>query len=125
MGRRIEDLDVRILFEVGSRDDARPLLLEVQSLRAAAVQLEGDLFEVENDIRHVFDDALERRELMKNAFDANRSDRRTLDGGEQDPPQRVPDGGSESTLERLGDETPVIRGKGLGIVIELLGFLEI
>ena len=44
---------------------------------------------------------------------------------EQDAPQRVADRGPESALKRLRDETAVIRGKGFGIVIELLGFLEI
>ena len=39
--RRIEDLDVGVLLEVGGGDDARPLLLEVQRLRTFAVQLKG------------------------------------------------------------------------------------
>ncbi len=125
MRRRVEDLDVRIFFEIGGSDDARALLLEIESLRTAAVQLEGDLFEVENDVGHVLDHALQRGKLVQHAFDAHGRDGRALDGGEQDAPQRITDRGPEATLERLGDETPVVRSEGFGVVIELLGFLEI
>ena len=121
----VEDLDVRILFEVGGRDDARPLLLEVEGLGTGAVELERDLLEVEDDVGHVLDHALERRELVEHALDADGGDGRSLDRGEQDAPQRVTDRRAEAALERLSGEPPVVRGESLGIVIELLGFLEI
>ena len=121
----VEDLDVRILLEVGGGDDTGALLLEVEGLRPAAVQLERDLLEVEDDVRHVLDDALEGRELVENAFDADGGDGRSLDRGEQDAAERVTDRRTEATLERLSGEPPVVRGESLGIVIELFGFLEI
>ncbi len=55
----VEDLDVRVLFEIGGGDDARSLLFEVERLRAFAVELEGNLLEVEDDVGHVLDHALE------------------------------------------------------------------
>jgi hypothetical protein len=123
--RRVEDLDVGVLLEIGGGDDARAALFEVEGLGTAAVKLERDLFEVEDDVRHVLDDALERRELMENAFDADGGDGRPFNGREQDAAKRVADRRTEATLERLGGETPVVRGESLGIVIEFFGFLEI
>src|SRR4029077_3582561 len=101
------------------------LLLEVQRLRSLAVKLEGNLFEVEDDVGHILDDARERREFVEHSFDANGGDGRPFDRREQDAPERVADRGPESTLKRLRDKATVIRGEGFGIVIELLGFLEI
>jgi hypothetical protein len=123
--RRIEDLDVGILLEVGGGDDARAALLEIEGLRALAVKLEGDLFDVEDDVGHVLDDAGEGRELVEHALHPHRADGCTLDGGEQDAAERVTDRRAEAALERLGDETPVVRRESLGIVIELFGFLKI
>ena len=123
--RRVEDLDVRVLFEVGGGDDAGALLLEVEGLGTAAVQLEGDLLEVEDDVGHVLDHALQGRELVEHAFDADGGDGRPFDRREQHAAERVTDGRAEAALERLGGEPPVVRGEGLGIVIELLGFLKI
>ena len=125
MRRRVEDLDVGVLFEVGGGDDAGPLLLEVEGLGALAVQLERDLLEVEDDVRHVLDHALEGREFMEDAFDADGGDGRPFDRREKHAPERVTDRRTEAALERLGNETPVVRRQGFGIVIELLGFLEI
>ena len=123
--RRVEDLDVRVLLEVGRGDDARSLLLEVERLGPFTVQLEGDLFEVEDDVGHILDDAGERRELVQHALDADSRDRGALDGGEEHASQRIADRGAEAALEGLGGEAPVVRREGLGIVFELLGFLKI
>jgi hypothetical protein len=125
VGGGVEDLDVRVFFEVGGGDDARSLLLEIEGLGAGAVELEGDLLEVEHDVRHVFDDALQRGELVQDTFHADGRDRGALDGGEQDAAQRVTDRGAEAALEGLGREAAVVRREGFGIVIELLGFLKI
>src|SRR5438270_115687 len=57
--RRVEDLDVGVLFEVGGGDDTGALLLEVERLRTFAVELERNLFEVEDDVGHVLDHTLE------------------------------------------------------------------
>ena len=123
--RRIEDLDVRIGFEIGGRDDTRATLFEIESLRSFAVHLERDLLEVEDDISHVFNHALQRRELVQNALDTHRGDRGSFNRGEENAPKRVADRGAESAFERLGNETPVVRSESLGIVIELVRFLEI
>ena len=66
-----------------------------------------------------------QRELVKNAFHANRRDGCTLDRGEQHAAKRVTDRGTKTTLERLSDETPVVRGKSLRIVVQLLRLLKI
>ena len=76
-------------------------------------------------LRHVFDDAGEGRELVKNAFHTNRRDGCTLDRGEQYAAKRVTDRGTKTTLERLGDETPVVRSESLRIVVQLLRLLKI
>jgi hypothetical protein len=122
---RVEDFDVRVILEVGGRHDTRALLFEVERFRTFTVKLEGYLLEVENDVRHVLDDAGERRELVKNAFHANRRDSRPLDRGKQHAPERVTDGGTKTTLERLRNEATVVRREGLRIVVQLLRFLKI
>src|SRR5204863_829387 len=71
---RVEDLNVRIFFEVGGGDDARSLLLEVERLRTGSVKLERNLLEVEDDVGHVLDHALQRGKLVQHAFDAHGGD---------------------------------------------------
>jgi hypothetical protein len=60
MHGRIEDLDVSIRLDIGSRDFARFFLVDSQCLRLAAVQLKRHLFEIENNVGGVFHDSLDR-----------------------------------------------------------------
>src|SRR5581483_3301662 len=122
---RIENLDVGVRFEIGGSHDARSLLLQVERLGTLTVHPEGDLLEVENDVGHVLDHTGQGRELVQHALDANRGDRGSFDRGEQHATECIADRRAEATLERLGNETAVIRSQGFGVVIELLGFLEI
>ncbi len=56
----VEDLDVAIGLDVGARDLSLTLLLDGEGLDLRTVQLEGDLLEVQNHVRCVLDDALDR-----------------------------------------------------------------
>ena len=98
--------------DVGRRDVA----LALDSMRAVSrhvvVQLDAHLLQVEDDVGDVLAHTRQRRELVQDALDAHRGDRRALQRRQQDPPQRVADGGAEAALERLADELAVGRRRG-------------
>jgi hypothetical protein len=55
--------------------------------------------------------AVDGGELVQGIIQAYRGNGRTTDGGEHDPPQRIPDGGRKTTLEWLTDELAVPVGE--------------
>ena len=120
----IEDLNVAVGLDHAAGHHARLVRLQVDGLGAVAVQLEGDLLKVEDDIGGVFYDAGDGLELMHHAFDAHRGDRCAFDGGEQYAPQRIADGGAESALERLRIKAAVSGGECLSVCGKPLGFLK-
>ena len=83
------DVDVFVQhLDVGVRLDHsrphRPGLLNPQSehLGTLALQLEGNLLQVENNIGSVFHHAGNRAELVQHALDFHRGDGHALDGAE-------------------------------------------
>ena len=52
---------------------------------------------------------LDRREFVKNSLDLHGGYGRSLDGGQKDPAQRIPDGCAEASLEGLGKKVAVGR----------------
>ena len=68
---------------------------EVDGFRVIHVELERDLLQVHDDVGGIFSHVRDRRELVQNAFDLDRGDCRSLDGGQQNPAQRIADGGAE------------------------------
>jgi hypothetical protein len=58
--------------------------------------LERDLLHVQDDVRHVFADAREAREFVKNVLDLDRSDRGALKRRKQYATQRIAERQAES-----------------------------
>ena len=87
-----------------------------------AVQTRDEPLEVEDDVGDVLADALDRRELVRDALDLDRGDRGALDGREQHAAQRVAVGVAEATIERLDRERPM---RGRHVLVRDLRNLEI
>ena len=112
---RVQDLQAVDELDVASVDDPRALLVDADGVRLRGRRLEDDLFEVEDDLGHVFDDVADGRELVERAVDAKGRDRRALERREEDAAQRVADGDSVAALERLGGELAVELRERLGL----------
>src|SRR5262249_51174626 len=63
--------------------------------------------DVQHELRHVLDDAVDRGELVLDARDLHVRDRGALEGGEEHAAQAVADRRAEAALEGLGDEQAV------------------
>jgi hypothetical protein len=79
-----------------------------------------DLLHVEHDVGNVLADARYGRELMQNALDLNRGDRRALQRREQHAPKRVAESQSEAALQRLSDDRRCARMLTSDVDLELL-----
>ena len=90
--------------------DAKP-----RDAGAFAAHLERHLLQVEDDVGGVFHHAGDGAEFVSHAFDADGGDGGAFDGAEQHAAQAGADGGSESTLERLGGEHAVTLGERFGV----------
>ena len=120
----VEDLDVGIGLDHAGGDDAGLAGAQVQRLGALAVQLEGDLLEVEDDIGSVLNHAGNGLELVQHALDLDGSNGRAFDRREQHAPQRIANGGAEAALKGLGPEAAIFIGERFGIHRKTLGFLK-
>ena len=106
---RVEDLDARGQVDVLGRDlaragdDQRGLDLGRVGVHAAHHALE-----VEHDVGHVFLDALDRRELVRDALDPHARDRSAGERRQQHPPQRVAERVAEAAVQRLDDERAAV-----------------
>ena len=97
----VENLDVRVVFDIPGGVDAGLNSFQVDRLAVFAVQLQRDLLEVENDVGRIFDDARNRRELVQHAFDLHCRDGSAFDRRQQHAPQSISNRCSESALKRL------------------------
>ena len=120
----IEHFDVGVGLDLAAAHVARLIHVQAHGLDALAHNLEGNLFEVEDDIGGVFDHARNGAEFVLDAFDADGGDGRAFDGAQQHAPQAVADGGAEAALERLGREHAIPLREGFGIGDQSFGFLE-
>src|SRR5262245_25903754 len=68
----VEDLDIRIGFDVSGSVDARLGTLQVDRFAFLAVELYRNLLQVENNIRRVFDYTRDRRRHVQTTFDSHR-----------------------------------------------------
>src|SRR5688572_10182086 len=118
----VENLDVGIVFDVRGSIAAGLCTLEVDQLRAFAVELQRNLFKVQDDIRGVFDDSGNRGKLVQDALDVYSCNGGTLDRGQKHAAKSVADRGAEAALERLcGEGRIAIVGVADN---QSLGFLE-
>src|SRR5277367_4881965 len=107
----IENGEVLVLFDLRGGDRAGLLDVYVNGFRQVGVELDGDLFQVEDDVRGVFDHAGNRGEFVQDALDFDRGDGCAFDGAEQRATQRVSYRGAPAALKRLRGEAAVFFGQ--------------
>ena len=66
---RIHDFDVVLLLDIAGRDHAFAGFLQRERRFVAPVHFQHDALQVEQDVDHVFLDAIDRRILVQNACD--------------------------------------------------------
>ena len=120
----VEDLDVAVGLDHAGGDDAGLVGAEVEGLGAFAVELEGNLLEVEDDVGRVLNDAGDGLELVQHALDADGGYGSALDRGEQGAAKCVADGGTEAALKGLRGKLAVLFGECFGVDCETLGLSE-
>src|SRR3954470_16843628 len=100
----VVDLDAGRRSDVRGGDVTGTRLAQVHGDRLVVLRGDDQALEVEDDLRDVFLDALDRRELVEDAVDLDARDRGTRDGAEQGATQRVAERVAEARLQRLDDE---------------------
>ena len=103
---------------------SRLVRFQVDGLGTIAVQLEWDLFHVQDDVGGVFHHAGDRLELVQHAFDLDGGHGCAFNRRQQHAPEGVADGCAEASFKRLRVEAAVFVGQCLGIGRETLGFLK-
>ena len=86
--------------------------------------LEQDLLQVQNDVGHVLDHAVNGGEFVHRAVDLDGGDGRAFERGEQHAAQRVADGVAVTGFKRFGDEFGVGVGGGCFFLVQPLGHFE-
>jgi hypothetical protein len=98
---RIDDLDIVIAGNVTGRDRARALLGQLDFGFFTAMHPDRDGLEIEQYFDDVLLDALHARVLMQYTFDLRLDNCSAGHGGQQHAPERIAQGVTETTLERL------------------------
>ena len=99
----IEDLDLAVCLNIAGRDFALAGCVNEDSLCALAMQSCDDLLYIQNDLRYVFLDAGNRRELVLHTRDLDRGRGCAGQGGKKNPAQRVAEGGAVASFQRFDD----------------------
>ena len=114
---RVDQFKILVELDVGGGDGAFLVRGQQQRLRFAGVRLEQHLLQVQHDIRHVLDHAVDGRELVHRAVDLDRGDGRAFQRGQQDTAQGVADRVTVPGFEGLRDELGIGAGGG-GILFD-------
>jgi len=111
----IEDTVVLVLADVTGGDD--PVAIDADAEEARFFEFgvgEADLFEVEDDVGDIFDDAWEATEFVLGAFDFDAGDGCAFEAAEEDAAEAVSDGVAVAAFEWFGDVFGVgVGGSGL------------
>jgi hypothetical protein len=97
----LEDFDVGIGLDVASLDLTWLVDPQIERLGGIDVHLQGHLFQVEDDVGRVLDNARDGRELVEHTVNLDRRHRGAFNRRQQHAAQRVADRRAESALERL------------------------
>jgi hypothetical protein len=107
----IDDLDVRGLGDVGGGDGAGAMLHQLEGDRVPRERAQTQLLDIQDDLGDVLLDVLDRAELVVYAGQLDRRHRRSLEGAEEDAPQRVAERHPVSGLERVDLEPAQVAGR--------------
>src|SRR5262249_28221222 len=86
--------------------------------------LEGDLFQVQDDVGGVFHDAGNGTEFVLDAFDANGGEGRDFNRDVKELGEASSGCGFDNALGRRGGEDAVTLGEGFGVGYQTLWFLK-
>src|SRR5690606_441282 len=98
---RIDDLDVVSDLDVTRGNHALARLRQPQRDFTAAVELEHNALQVQQQVDHVFTHAVERGVLVEHSFDRHFGRRVAGKRRQEDAPQRIPQRMAKAALERL------------------------
>ena len=106
----VQDFDVPVGFDHARSDHARLVRAQIDGLGRVAVQLERDLFQVQDDVSRVLDHAGDGLELVQHAFDFDSGNRGAFDRRQQHAAKRIADRCAEPAFKRLRPENSVLVG---------------
>ena len=90
--------------------DLRPLGADGKALRPLHFHVDGNAFQVQDDVGHVFADPRHGRKFVEDVVDLNACDGGPLERGHQDTAQRVPQCQAKATFQRLRDHGRLPKG---------------
>src|SRR5262245_36018339 len=108
---RVNDLDVRVVLDIGRFDHALLVTVDADRSRLVRVVFYDQGLDVQDDVRDVLDDARDGADFVLDALDLDPADAAPLQAREEHAAQAVANGDAEPALERLGDELPVRVGE--------------
>ena len=98
---RVANFDVVIRLDIISRNGAFAIFAQREFRFVLAVHNQGDAFEIEENLDHVFLHPFNRRILVEYAVDLYFGDRATRHGREQNTAQGITQGVTEASLQGL------------------------
>ena len=106
---RIEDLNIDVALDISRSHFLRANLIDRDPLGVCcAAEFDRQLLQVEDDFRHIFLDAGDGREFMKNPVDLDRGNCSTGQGAQKDSSHAVAQRCAVASFQRLNNEFPVI-----------------
>src|SRR5665213_2986363 len=120
----IDQFNVLVQLNVAGGHDAFLAGRQQKHLLVARVRLELDLLQVQNDVGHVLDDAVNGGELVHRAVHFQRGDGRAFERRKQHAAERVADGVAVTGFKRVGDEFRVGGGGGGLFLLQPLGHFK-
>ena len=112
---RVGDLHIVIQCDITGHDRTRAFLLQAQHRLFPGVHDDRQILQVEQYLQYIFLHALLWRVLMEHTLDFRLDHGAARHGGEQNPTQRVTQGVSEATFQRLQRYLGAALGNGLHI----------
>ncbi len=111
----IQDLDIVIGLDIGGGHDARALLLQAQGGVLDVLHADGDVLEVQQNLKHVFLQTFDRGVLVQHAIDLDFGDRIAGDRGQQHATQGVAQRMAVATLQRFDHDFGAIGAEALNV----------
>jgi hypothetical protein len=111
----IQDFHVVAGLDVGGGHRALAGLVDGQQGFAAAVELDRQALEIQQDVDHVFLHAVDGGVFVHDAGDADLRRRIALHGRQQDAAQGITQGVAIATLERLQRDAGLTRGNAVDL----------
>ena len=117
----VDDLHRFVGDDVGGRDDAFFVPVDLDGLGQFAGVLDHQALDVEDDVGDILDDAGNGGDFVLHPLDLDTSDGTPFQAGDEDAPQTVADGHAEAAFERLGMELAIGIGQGLAFAGQPVG----